>query len=88
MKLMLKLGQLSMLLVWVLAIFNLFQPLPGNAAIALYIFAPLTLMLHGLQLIMFVGSFGDQMPTSGKDKLMILFFGVFALLEIRGRLHS
>ncbi|QIL85566.1 DUF1145 domain-containing protein [Vibrio sp. HDW18] len=70
-------------LVWLVLLLNIAMPFPGNAAIALYIMAAFLLMMHGLQMLIFIGAFGDKLPLTRWDKWSILIFGIFALLDIR-----
>ncbi len=41
------------------------------------------LMMHGLQMLIFLGAFGDKIAMSRWEKWSILIFGIFALLDIR-----
>lgn len=59
------------------------MPFPGKAAIALYIMTAFLFMMHGLQMLIFIGAFGDKISMSRWEKWSILIFGVFALLDIR-----
>ncbi|WPC74013.1 DUF1145 domain-containing protein [Vibrio porteresiae] len=70
-------------LVWLVLLLNIVMPFPGKAAIALYIMAVFLFMMHGLQMLIFIGAFGDKVKTSGWEKWSILLFGIFALLDIR-----
>lgn len=69
--------------VWFILILNFFMPFPGKAAIALYIMTAFLFMMHGLQMLIFIGAFGDKISMSRWEKWSILIFGVFALLDIR-----
>ncbi len=73
----------AILLVWLVLITNLFYPFPGVAAMALYIMTGFLFFMHALQLLIFVGAFGDTIKMTKKDKAAILVFGIFALLAIR-----
>ncbi|AZL85978.1 MULTISPECIES: DUF1145 domain-containing protein [Aliivibrio] len=69
--------------VWLILLLNIFMPFPGKAAIALYIMTAFLFMMHGLQMLIFIGAFGDKITMSRWEKWSILIFGVFALLDIR-----
>ncbi|NVD08164.1 DUF1145 domain-containing protein [Vibrio sp. JPW-9-11-11] len=69
--------------VWLVLIYNMFMPFPGNAAIALYIMTAFLFIMHGLQMAIFIGAFGDKIEISRWEKWSILIFGIFALLDIR-----
>ncbi|CED72589.1 MULTISPECIES: DUF1145 domain-containing protein [Aliivibrio] len=69
--------------VWLILLLNLFMPFPGKGAIALYILTAFLFMMHGLQMLIFIGAFGDKISMSRWEKWSILIFGVFALLDIR-----
>ncbi|MCA2492632.1 MULTISPECIES: DUF1145 domain-containing protein [Vibrio] len=62
---------------------NIVMPFPGNAAIALYIMTAFLFIMHGLQMAIFIGAFGDKIQMSSWEKYSILIFGIFALLDIR-----
>ncbi|MCA2015408.1 DUF1145 domain-containing protein [Vibrio tritonius] len=70
-------------LVWLVLLLNIAMPFPGKAAIALYIMTVFLFMMHGLQMLIFIGAFGDKVTTSRWEKWSILLFGIFALLDIR-----
>ncbi|MCV3263728.1 DUF1145 domain-containing protein [Vibrio harveyi] len=69
--------------VWFVLILNFFMPFPGKAAIALYIMTAFLFIMHGLQMAIFIGAFGDKIKMSAWEKYSILIFGIFALLDIR-----
>lgn len=69
--------------VWLVLLINIFYPFPGVAAMALYIMTGFLLMMHGLQMLIFIGAFGDKISMSRWEKWSILIFGIFALLDIR-----
>lgn len=83
MKALLMLAKAAIGFVWLILILNFFMPFPGNAAIALYIMAAFLLIMHGLQMLIFIGAFGDKISMSRWEKWSILIFGIFALLDIR-----
>ncbi|MCW8335465.1 DUF1145 domain-containing protein [Vibrio sp. SCSIO 43135] len=83
MKYLILLAKAAIAFVWFILIFNFFQPFPGKAAIALYIMTAFLLMMHGLQMAIFIGAFGDKINMSKWEKWSILIFGIFALLDIR-----
>ncbi len=83
MKILLILAKASIAFVWLVLLLNIVMPFPGKAAIALYIMTAFLFMMHGLQMLIFVGAFGDKVKTTRWEKWSILIFGIFALLDIR-----
>lgn len=83
MKWLINLAKAMILFVWLVLIFNLFAPFPGKAAIALYIMTGFLVFMHLLQMLIFIGAFGDKINISSWEKWSILIFGIFALLGIR-----
>ncbi|MDG3086666.1 DUF1145 domain-containing protein [Vibrio hannami] len=83
MKVLIFLAKASIAFVWFILIMNLFMPFPGKAAIALYIMTAFLFMMHAVQMMIFIGAFGDKVKISGWEKWSILIFGIFSLLEIR-----
>ncbi|MBM7038649.1 DUF1145 domain-containing protein [Vibrio ulleungensis] len=83
MKWLLILAKMAIAFVWVVLFINIVQPFPGNSAIVLYIMTAFLLIMHGLQMAIFIGAFGDKVPMTSWEKTSILIFGVFALLGIR-----
>ncbi|MDN3696643.1 MULTISPECIES: DUF1145 domain-containing protein [Vibrio] len=83
MKILILLAKASIAFVWFVLLFNIFQPFPGKAAIALYIMTAFLFIMHGLQMLIFIGAFGDKVKMSRWERWSILFFGIFALLDIR-----
>lgn len=83
MKALLVLAKAAIAFVWIVLLLNIFMPFPGKAAIALYIMTAFLFMMHGLQMMIFIGAFGDKVKTSAWEKWSILIFGIFALLDIR-----
>lgn len=82
MKWVLRLAKLTLSLVWLVLIVNLFMPFPGKMAFVFYILMAFLVMMHLLQLLIFLGAFGDRIPTTSRDKIGILLFGVFGLLSL------
>lgn len=76
------LAKIAILFVWLVLATNLIYPFPGIGAIALYILSVFLFCMHGLQLLIFTGAYGDKIPISGKEKCAILIFGIFELLNI------
>jgi len=74
--------------VWLVLIVNIFMPFPGNSAIALYIMTAFLFIMHGLQMAIFIGAFGDKVKISRWEKWSILIFGIFSLLDIRRKYMS
>ncbi|KQH84771.1 DUF1145 domain-containing protein [Vibrio furnissii] len=83
MKILLALAKAAIAFVWLILLINIVMPFPGKAAIALYIMTAFLFFMHGLQMLIFVGAFGDKVKMSGWEKWSILIFGIFALLDIR-----
>ena len=83
MKALIVLAKAAIGFVWFILILNLFMPFPGKSAIALYIMTAFLLMMHGLQMAIFIGAFGDKLTMGRWEKWSILIFGIFALLDIR-----
>ncbi|KLV05752.1 MULTISPECIES: DUF1145 domain-containing protein [Photobacterium] len=83
MKALILLAKAAIGFVWLVLLVNIFYPFPGVAAMALYIMTGFLLMMHGLQMLIFLGAFGDKISMSRWEKWSILIFGIFALLDIR-----
>ncbi|MBY7864832.1 DUF1145 domain-containing protein [Vibrio fluvialis] len=83
MKVLLTLAKAAIAFVWLVLLINIVMPFPGKAAIALYIMTAFLFFMHGLQMLIFVGAFGDKVKMNGWEKWSILIFGIFALLDIR-----
>ncbi|MGC7892619.1 DUF1145 domain-containing protein [Vibrio anguillarum] len=83
MRVLLVLAKAAIAFVWLILLLNIFMPFPGKAAIALYIITAFLFIMHGLQMLIFIGAFGDKISMSRWEKWSILVFGVFALLDIR-----
>ena len=83
MKILILLAKASIAFVWLVLLLNIFMPFPGKAAIALYIMTGFLFMMHAVQMLIFIGAFGDKIKITGWEKWSILIFGIFALLDIR-----
>ncbi|KPA53494.1 membrane protein [Photobacterium leiognathi subsp. mandapamensis] len=83
MKALILVAKLAIAFVWLVLLVNIVHPFPGVAAMALYIMTAFLFMMHGLQMLIFIGAFGDKINMSGWEKWSILIFGIFALLDIR-----
>lgn len=83
MKILLTLAKAAIAFVWLVLLINIVMPFPGKAAIALYIMTAFLFFMHGLQMLIFVGAFGDKVKMNCWEKWSILIFGIFALLDIR-----
>lgn len=88
MKVLIMLAKAAIGFVWFILLLNFFVPFPGKAAIALYIMAAFLLFMHGIQMMIFIGAFGDKVKMSAWEKWSILIFGIFALLDIRRKYMS
>lgn len=83
MKILILLAKAAIAFVWFVLLVNIFHPFPGKAAIALYIMTAFLFFMHALQMLIFIGAFGDKVNMSRWEKWSILIFGIFALLDIR-----
>jgi putative membrane protein len=83
MKTLILLAKIAIAFVWLILLVNIVHPFPGIAAIALYIMTAFLLMMHGLQMLIFIGAFGDKISISRWERWSILIFGIFSLLDIR-----
>lgn len=80
---LIRLAKVAMVGVWFVLLANILMPFPGKSAIALYILTVFLLFMHCLQLLIFIGAFGESLKLSAKQKWGIVFFGIFELLAIR-----
>lgn len=83
MKILILLAKASIGFLWLVLLGNIVSPFPGGTAMVLYIMAAFLFCMHCLQLLIFVGAFGDTISMTRWEKYSILIFGVFALLGIR-----
>ncbi|MEZ8141186.1 hypothetical protein A1OO_06695 [Enterovibrio norvegicus FF-33] len=83
MKALIFLAKAAIGFVWLVLITNIISPFPGVAAMALYIMTAFLFCMHGLQMLIFIGAFGDKVSMTRWEKWSILIFGIFALLDIR-----
>ena len=88
MKVLLILAKAAIAFVWLVLFINIFHPFPGKAAIALYIMTAFLFFMHGLQMLIFLGAFGDKISITRWEKWSILIFGIFSLLDIRRKYMS
>lgn len=88
MKILLMLAKAAIGFVWFVLLVNIFYPFPGNAAIALYIMTGFLLFMHAIQMLIFIGAFGDKVNMTRWEKWSILIFGIFAMLDIRRKYMS
>ncbi|GLQ74662.1 hypothetical protein CW749_27485 [Vibrio sp. vnigr-6D03] len=88
MKVLLILAKAAIAFVWLVLLINIFHPFPGKAAIALYIMTAFLFFMHGLQMLIFLGAFGDKISITRWEKWSILIFGIFSLLDIRRKYMS
>ncbi len=88
MKVLLILAKAAIAFVWLVLLFNIFHPFPGKASIVLYIMTAFLFFMHGLQMLIFLGAFGDKVHIKRWEKWSILVFGVFSLLDIRRKYMS
>ncbi|MCL9783563.1 DUF1145 domain-containing protein [Vibrio sp. S4M6] len=83
MKVLIFLAKAAITFVWLVLIANIFHPFPGKSAVVLYIMTAFLFIMHGLQMAIFIGAFGDKINMSSWEKWSILIFGIFSLLDIR-----
>ncbi len=83
MKVFIIVAKIAIALVWCVLFANIVLPFPGFAAIVLYIMTVFLFFMHGLQMLIFIGAFGDKIPMTRWEKSSILIFGIFSLLAIR-----
>ncbi|CAH0542663.1 DUF1145 domain-containing protein [Vibrio marisflavi] len=83
MKILILLAKAAIAFVWLVLIANVFHPFPGKTAIVLYIMTAFLFIMHGLQMLIFIGAFGDKINMTRWEKWSILVFGIFSLLDIR-----
>jgi len=83
MKILILLAKAAIGFVWLVLIANIFHPFPGKSAIVLYIMTAFLFIMHGLQMLIFIGAFGDKINMTRWEKWSILIFGIFSLLDIR-----
>lgn len=76
-------GKALFSLVWLVLVWNLIAPFPGNTAYALYAMFAFMLIMHGIQSAIFIRAFAKPYNLNAWEKWSFLFFGVFALLHIR-----
>ncbi|MFD2177149.1 DUF1145 domain-containing protein [Veronia pacifica] len=88
MKALILVAKASISFVWLVLFANIFYPFPGNAAITLYILTGFLFMMHGIQMLIFIGAFGDKIAATRWEKWSILIFGIFAMLDIRRKYMS
>jgi putative membrane protein len=83
MRIFILLAKIAVAFIWIVLLTNIFYPFPGKSAIALYVMTGFLFMMHAVQMLIFLGAFGDKIKMSRWEKLSILIFGVFQLLDIR-----
>ncbi|USD65388.1 DUF1145 domain-containing protein [Vibrio sp. SCSIO 43136] len=83
MKYLIWLAKAAIGFVWFVLLVNIVHPFPGNAAIALYIMTGFLLFMHAIQMLIFIGAFGEKVPMTRWEKWSILVFGIFAMLDLR-----
>lgn len=83
MKALLFLAKAAISLMWLILLFNIVSPFPGEIATMLYIIGAFLLVMHAMQTLIFVRAFSGKIPMTRWDKSAILLFGVFALIDIR-----
>lgn len=71
---------------WLVMFYNLFMPFEGQIELVLKVLLALTIMMHGLQLIVLNVMFSSGFTLKIKDYLIVYIFGVFGLLAYRYKL--
>ena len=70
MKALILLAKAAIGFVWLVLLINIFHPFPGVAAMALYIMTGFLFMMHGLQMLIFIGAFGDKINYDPVGKVV------------------
>lgn len=83
MKIFIFIAKLAIAFVWVILGINIVEPFHGSTALMLYVLTVFLFFMHGLQMLIFMGAFGDKLALSKWERWSILVFGIFALLDIR-----
>lgn len=79
---LLLLAKCGVAFVWLVLLANPLLPFSAKASIVLYILTVFLLFMHSIQLLIFIGAFGDKVKLSSKQKWGVIFFGIFELLSI------
>ena len=79
------LAKTFMLVVWAVFITNLIQPFPDVAYIALNAMAIFMLLMHGLQSSLFSSALGEEISLTHWEKVSIILFGTFSLLDLKNK---
>ncbi|WP_105903000.1 DUF1145 domain-containing protein [Vibrio gangliei] len=74
-----------MLVVWLVFITNLINPFPGMAHIALNVMAIFTLFMHAMQSMLFSSALPKETTMTRWEKLSIVLFGTFALIDLKDK---
>ncbi|QYJ97465.1 DUF1145 domain-containing protein [Shewanella alkalitolerans] len=85
MKMVILIGKGITLFAWAVMLYNLFVPAEGNIGMLLTLLLGITLVMHGLQTLIFRTLFKPLMTIGYGDYLSVMLFGVFSLLEYRQR---
>ena len=85
MKMVILIGKAITLFAWAVMIYNLFAPAEGNIGMLLTLLLAITLVMHGLQTLIFRTLFKPLMTLGFRQYLNVMLFGVFSLLEYRQR---
>ncbi|MCL9777339.1 DUF1145 domain-containing protein [Vibrio methylphosphonaticus] len=87
MNILIKLAKIAFAFIWLILILNIFGAFDGfvdrQGAIGLYIMTAFLFIMHGVQMAIFLGAFGEHLKLTVWEKYSILAFGIFALLDIR-----
>jgi putative membrane protein len=83
MKILIFIAKLAIAFVWIILGINIFSPFHGATALMLYVLTVFLFLMHGLQMMIFLGAFGDKLSLTKWERFSILIFGIFALLGIR-----
>ena len=85
MKLLIMGGKAITLFAWGVMLYNLFVPIEGNIGTLLTILLLITLVMHGIQTLIFHTLFKPLMAITYMNYLSVMCFGVFSLLHYRHR---
>lgn len=82
MKFLIPIGQALFIALWAVLITNIFFPFPGQAHTGFLILLGLIVILHVINLLMFMAAFHGQVKTTRKDYAVIFVFGVIGWLMV------
>ncbi|MBW8185307.1 DUF1145 domain-containing protein [Shewanella nanhaiensis] len=83
MKFIVTTGKAITILAWCMMGYNLVMPFNGEISLILNTLLLLTLVMHGIQTLIFHRLFKTLLPLNHSDYLNVFAFGVFSLLAYR-----